>query len=332
MSFQHSDTVTKNSSEPESVQQEWNSSATMTTLCSFATFVVNLFVLIIFIKNSHLRNPFTMYLINLLVANLILSVGETVGILDDLHYHGFSGSFLCQLEKYTSYTSSAIVIHSHLLITVNRIWAISLPISYRNYHTKKFAAIICVTTICYVHILTLPIQILNFAYYRLPENAGCFMNLNELRLQYQIVHPIVFDFPVLFIISAFPYLYWKSRQRDKTAGFRNHQVLRSVLAAMRPASNVPNEIFRKSKPGSETNGHPLVVLGILTLSIFVCWIPSKILGVASNFTSVKLVIPPIVYSISDMMYSIQSVLDPLLFSATLKDLRIAIKRALVCSR
>lgn len=94
-----STTTVENSSDFVTVAQEWNSSATTASIFLIVTVLVNGFVLSIFIRYSHLRTPFTVYLMNLLCSNLVLCSAGIAEILDEIGYPGFSDSFFLPNRK-----------------------------------------------------------------------------------------------------------------------------------------------------------------------------------------------------------------------------------------
>lgn len=120
-----------------------------------------------------------MYLLNLVVANLSFILLENVLELTvDIYSTWWTGSAACFIYLYGQYVASAGITHAHINITLNRIWAISLPVSYRNHHTKTVAVLICLVSWGWVHGYMMPGLILNVVYYQAPlETAGCQLNL-----------------------------------------------------------------------------------------------------------------------------------------------------------
>ncbi|OQV17910.1 hypothetical protein BV898_08039 [Hypsibius exemplaris] len=112
-------------------------------LLCISILIANAVVLAAFIKNRHLRTPFNMYIISLVIADLTQT-------LLDLPFTVMSqfipvwplGHLACNFRLYGLWVFSAIVRNTHSLISLNRLWALFLPVSYRHYHTNTLA--ICV--------------------------------------------------------------------------------------------------------------------------------------------------------------------------------------------
>ncbi|GAV01046.1 hypothetical protein RvY_11817 [Ramazzottius varieornatus] len=143
----------------------------MSILCVAISFS-NALVLSAFVVNKHLRTPFNMYLINLLVSDLAQSLLDlpftTMG--------GFLpiwplGRKACSFSLYGKWVYSAVVRNTHSLISFNRIWALFFPIHYKQYHSKATAIWLCVATWVYVHLWLLPGLIPDDLYYRLDDGS-----------------------------------------------------------------------------------------------------------------------------------------------------------------
>lgn len=144
-------------------------SATVTTanwgfLAIFMTFIfvvviiLNSLVLFFFIKDPRLKTSFSTYLICLLSLNILYAVIQNpLDIINDLYSYWLAGFRLCSLYIYALYFLQAASMHIHLLITCNRAWAVTFPLSHRRVHSHKWGAIIlCICAWLYVHLLLLP--------------------------------------------------------------------------------------------------------------------------------------------------------------------------------
>lgn len=320
--------------------REWNSTATVAVILSLLTFLSNGFVLAIFVKDQRLRTPFTIYLMNLLCANLILNMINPLRTLDITYLPGLggAGSPLCQIQKYSDWTSAAVVLHSHVLITINRIWAIAFPVSYRNHHSKTAAIFMCVTAFVYAHFMTVPFQIIDAVHQGLPAGIDhCVINPHEQVIYSKFLQIIAYDFPVFLIVAAYPLLYWERNKRSKMIDSRSSTRISAIARTKGSSSNpvdssdlpAPNPRSSSDTTPSKEHRRAFSVLTVLTASIFICWTPSKIYGTLEIFANIQDL--PVLFShIAKFLYGVQAILDPILFAASLKNLRDAIKRHLRC--
>lgn len=130
---------------------------TSEVIITFLALILNGFVLAMFFKYTHLRTSFAVYIILILSSNLFqITFINTVDIYSVYYGSGHVNAAFCDAILYRSMVIVGCVVYTHVLITINRIWAISYPISYRNYHNKKTAKILCVSAWTWVHIINLP--------------------------------------------------------------------------------------------------------------------------------------------------------------------------------
>lgn len=71
----------------------------------------------------------------------------------------------------------------------------------------------------------------------------------------------------------------------------------------------------------------MLVVG-LTISIFFCYTPIVMYFMVTSFTEVPV---PDVDLIASVLYSLQAILDPILIAVMLKDLRLAVLKAITCA-
>ena len=172
--------------------------------------ISNGLVLYLFIRHANLRTAFGVYVINLVVSNLIETwIQLPLYLINNLRSYWWIGTTACSIYLYGD-TLWAILFCSHALITINRIWAVAAPVSYRARHTKKVSVILCIAVWAYVHIIRLPYGILDALYYRISEQFGCFIN-NASQVNLSIAQQLsVYTFPVAIVIFAYPYIAYKT--------------------------------------------------------------------------------------------------------------------------
>lgn len=204
----------------------------------------------------------------------------------------------------------AAVVNSHALVSTNRMWAIFAPISYRRNHSIRVAILMYATLCVYVHIMALPVVLLDAIYYRAPQN--CYVNSNVQRILTMVVSSVGMDLPIIFILMSYPFLWYKRKQLRKTTSSRN-KVYRHYTGNHSHAARIPRIVTRNQKADR------LLVLTFLTASIFVCWTPGEM---QYKLDLSKLVQVPLVVTEATLtLHSLQAVIDPILFILNLEDLK-----------
>ncbi|XP_055343998.1 alpha-2B adrenergic receptor-like [Paramacrobiotus metropolitanus] len=313
---------------------EWSGGATLQVLFTIATFLTNGFVLAIFASRPRLITPFSIYLINLLIANVVDTLANPLRIVELLRTDWFAWSRWCLVMLYSDWIPNAIVQQSHLLITVNRIWAIARPISYRNSHTKPVAMAICAGTWLYVHIIILPFYVRDLLYYgNFDSDRWCIVNVSAQKGYAMMLQLVIYLIPYILILLAYPFLWYRRRMQMRAMPRSKEWIPLSGTEDnslnTTPTKNTPQEQSRKpvAKKRSRENSTGFTVLTVQTISILVCWTSSKIYGTASAYFHYEL---GWLGQVGNIMYMIQMVIDPLLFVLVLPELRAAVIQVIKC--
>lgn len=320
---------------PEDQQLKWTVTPVAEVVTSVLSFSFNGLVLLVFLVHKHLRTPFTLYIMGTLSYNCIFALlNNPFDIITAVSPNWLLSKLACDFYCYTGWVLSGVVINSHLLITVNRIWAITFPISYKQKHDKRMALILTGCLWIYVHVICLPGVVLDAVYYRLPvETSGCNVNTEAQKIWSLVALLAIFDFPILFITMAYPFLLYRQRKFMKTVVGQHpngHAV--SVAHELRTIFKGPGHnddhvhSLPKSTPSKEAS-RSMLVLTMLTISILICYAPGQIFYTILSFSSMDL---PLVNIVTGLLFALQAVMDPILFASTLKDLRNTIKGIVFC--
>lgn len=179
--------------------------------------LLNGFLLAMYIFKRNLRTSFSVYIMALLSSNIFYGLTRSsLDVIDGIYGVWWTGERSCDLYLYSNWVIYAFPTHCHILITVNRLWAITYPISYRGRHTQKVAVALCALMAVYIHVVTLPGVILDAAYYRLPvvEN-GCYINSDVLGTYTKVNVFLIGDLSLFFVVSACPLLMYQKRKRTQ---------------------------------------------------------------------------------------------------------------------
>ncbi|OQV17554.1 hypothetical protein BV898_08325 [Hypsibius exemplaris] len=330
----------RNTSTPSTtIDNVW----TFIPVCSLVLLVLliltNGTVLYLFLRHSHLRTPFNIYLINLLTARVLTQLIQVpLYLAANLRPpHWSIGRPACTVYLYGFFIQSGVC-NAHGLISINRLWAVLRPISYRRLHTKRTACIICGIMWLYIHAITLPGFIADALYHRLPEEQhGCFLNKGP-QLGWAYMHQFAdFSLPVLVMVLAYPVICYKMWTRGAVARRGRIQPLSSTSGVM--VVSYHEKVTEPNSPdvGRSSNGaggdgdqrntpswRSFWVLTIATVGMLVFWMPSNVFYTAQMFQDVSRWTG--LADAGTVLLFVESVTDPILFTLALRDLRTAFMR------
>ncbi|OQV16610.1 hypothetical protein BV898_09280 [Hypsibius exemplaris] len=124
------------------VTAQWSALPVCELLALITGLTGNGALLIVFLLNLQtLWTPFNVYVVNLLVANCaVLSTQLPLDVYTNLHDGQWTlGEHACSYYIVVSAYFEPVVFNSHQLIAINRIWAVTHPISYRRIHSVRTA-------------------------------------------------------------------------------------------------------------------------------------------------------------------------------------------------
>ncbi|OQV25519.1 hypothetical protein BV898_00459 [Hypsibius exemplaris] len=327
---------------------------TFPTVLSLITFltgtIFNGTLLVVFAKDRSLRTPFSVYLVNLLLANFTCSVIlYPMDFISNLHSaQWLIGNQACTAYLYTTCVIEAGIFHCHLLIALNRMWAVVHPISYRSIHSTQTAVLLCLGTWVYIHLAALPEVVLDALYYRLPvETAGCIINVaeNPLRSYDRVAQLLFYHLPHLLMLLSVPIICCARRRsglRKQNTVMPNYSIHphTRVLTDRRgtQSSNTVLEgadrlqgIGGKSVAGIKARTRKLrgfLLLLLLTSSVTICWLPIDVYyTMNSQIEDFK---DELFFQVAETLFSLQTTVDPLIFMFSMKNLRVALRRLVHC--
>ncbi|XP_055330405.1 histamine H2 receptor-like [Paramacrobiotus metropolitanus] len=304
------------------VSPQWGYEMVLNAICSTLALFFNTVVVVVFSVRPELRTTFTIYLTALLTSDALMSIHGCLTIIKQLYPVYMRNVVLCDFRLYIAWVMIGVPLNIHVLITVNRIWAIAFPLSYRSYHSSRLALILVVVTIAYVHVIALPGVIMNALYFRRPlSSSSCSLNLGKMTTWYQMVQIVIYEFPVVFMIVAWMYLMYRQRKQQNT-----------IHAITHAATIVDHSMETRSgkKPHRRKYTKGFLVFSVLTLSAFICWTPYETIYTLWAFFDIHEAANRRIIDVSLALYLVQPVLDPILIMITMDDLRATIKQMLRC--
>ncbi|XP_055330401.1 pyroglutamylated RF-amide peptide receptor-like [Paramacrobiotus metropolitanus] len=298
--------ISANSSSVESPPTDWFT-VVFPVVTGLHVFL-NALVLLPFIVKEDLRTSFTVYVICLSLSNTIqgsvMNVIQLIGLYR-VPFWAIKNEFECSVYLYMDSVFAAGATYCHVLITINRLWALTFPVSYRQSHTKGVAIVICGAMWLYVHAISLPFYLQDEVVYRRRPVAvnGCMANTEAQPHWVLVVVVSMYIIPTVVILGAYPFLWYFHQIRNKRVG-------QTVDTG---TQEQPRMLRRQGR-----SGEAFRVLTCLTITIAVCWLPTDslyILRTVSSFDTSFLDEPALV------LYVLQGVIDPVLFVISLRDLK-----------
>ncbi|GAU91571.1 hypothetical protein RvY_03799 [Ramazzottius varieornatus] len=298
----------------------------------------NAIFLLVYWRNSSssLHTPFNVYVSNLAISDFVISIFTTPGnfALFALNRWPFSSAF-CTLHLYVYWNWYTTSLQYHMLISLNRLWAICFPHHYRTHHTKRLAVSLCTATCLYAHVWTLIGLIPDALYYRTENERECSVNVELQPLWSALYLFTLYTFPEVVVIVVYPVISWKVAQRRKVKARNNPK---SALSASGPGGTAAEGPVRQSVPVSQ-QGHlrgesrlsgprtsHFKVLTYLVMANVIFWTPNGtyfVLASTMNFSNFSY------YTFTLVLLSISPLITPLTYPLASKDWREAFKRLLV---
>ncbi|XP_055336550.1 visual pigment-like receptor peropsin [Paramacrobiotus metropolitanus] len=259
---------------------------------STTTLLTNCGVLLLFLRDKSLRTPFNVYIIALLATNVVYTgTTATLKILQYSHGAWWMGIPACTMNLYFVYIFGSYAVHLHLLITLNRTWALFWPVSYRNRHSTTMAVCLCVGMFLYLNALVVPGLVIDALHYRVPVEIGCWVNLKQQFTWATFVNFWVYDAPKVYIAVCYPFLLHRQLRRRRMAAVAR-KAGTTAGSSQPPGTSIQplssNQVVPSNQPQQPANNAPptarptagssrsFVVLTLFTVSVVVCWLPSTV--------------------------------------------------------
>ncbi|XP_055345252.1 5-hydroxytryptamine receptor 1D-like [Paramacrobiotus metropolitanus] len=256
----------------------WSLAPASTVIITPLAIILNGYALYTFLANRHLHSPFNVYLGSLLFSNLTYSIiCNPLDVISGLYPTWPLSSAACDAYIYALLILGAVTINSHALITVNRLWAMTFPVSYRNHHNLHAAFASVAVLWIYVHVICLPGAIRDSLYFRTPlHDNPCLLNVAAQFEWNLVMQFVVYDLPIVFVIVAYPYLLFKHKMRNRVR-FGNSIPMSRYAARSRnengsrsgdTGTGDPSSVLKKevSSAACDAYIYALLILGAVTIN------------------------------------------------------------------
>ena len=310
----------------------WTATPRCALAALFTSLLLNSFALFLFLRHRHLRTSFNVYLINLLSSNLLYTVFSDPFVVMTIVSHGQwrLGPTACSFHLYTGWIFQAALAHGHMLISLNRLWAVAWPISYWNHHSKRMAVCTVVATWAYLLAFLLPglvedSQLSNRSTWTW-GNDQCWVEV-ERQVQWEIAEQtVVYDLPILVVVLAYPVICVKTaagmtRKRKVLASAvlpRVGQALPRTVEAF--TAETPPRTFRNppSRGLYGSQAQSLRLVSLMTFCVALCYLPEQLLFTFAIWTDRYW---EAWNGVSRVLYMFATVLDPVFLILSTGELR-----------
>lgn len=325
---------TLNTSTSNTTCDELSGSWTLFPIVSLFSLVIgatlNLAVLSAFARYSSLRNSFGVYLINILVIDLTIAVIYSPLTLLEQYFPTWTFGYpACVFRWYLAWVFENIIIIAHLLIVLNRVWAVTFPFSYRTRHNTKLALLLCASSWAILNILYIPTAIATTVI--VPAAVGnftvqqCTLDTTAIGAWSPVSQLLLHDIPVLIVILSYPLVCYRSFFADRKpriapeAGtYRSTRIQRrdTPLVSGEGPTVDPENPSAKAKDkrvrlcgriiqGSRTG---FVTLTLMTLSVVVCLTPNEVYWTVVMMADI--VVPESIFETVVVLQRITTICDP----------------------
>ncbi|XP_055344048.1 5-hydroxytryptamine receptor 1B-like [Paramacrobiotus metropolitanus] len=300
--------------------QGWTASFVAVITVSSVSFILNVGMLLAqFLPQMHITS-FTVYLIALSIANIVhFAVLRPVAVVFNTTGIWPGGHALCVVYSYVQAVVSNVPVFLHVLISLNRLWALKYPALYRERHNKTLATLLCLGAVAYVHCVILPVFLWEIDQSTLVPGICklTFGNKKVWRFVDVTLHRLV---PVVIVIGIYVYIMVKRLRRRRVIEDKmelqppsSHQTTRTAAddTAKRRRS-------QRSKYVKQRKVKPFIVLTMTSASVLVCWVPTDIYFVLLYADVYTIRQTQLIFSVTTTIYSLQMASDPLMWLFSLR--------------
>lgn len=185
----------------------------------FLTLILNGLLIFAYCANQSLRTSFSIYTNSLACGDFLqTAILGVPNILSSMKIPWPLGKYACGLVIYSAWAMVGFCLNMHLLICLNRLWAVTFSNSYRIHHNSRLALSFVVALIIYVNLWTLPGFCIFTQRYLSEEvflKRGCSLQgAPDLATWLQCVVTAMYLAPNVLIVVIYPVIYYKVLARQ----------------------------------------------------------------------------------------------------------------------
>ncbi|OWA52361.1 putative Muscarinic acetylcholine receptor gar-3 [Hypsibius exemplaris] len=262
----------------------------------------NLLIIASFLSEPRLRRPFNLYLFNLAVSDLLVGCIGMPHFAVYTYYDYWPLSYVqCSFWMFCDYLSTTETLWGIVAISLDRAWAVTLPLSYRHQASNRKCLIVIFSSWIISAGIILPGYIRTRSDYTVnSEPYACDWNSDRLPGWASVFYVTVFGEWIPVAVTAVSYVVTTTRMYQKTRK-------------------------QRSRIGLLVSPQAFILLTLLVMAVIGFWTPWLVFSVKNLFFHYE----NDLFSIVSywMCYSMSGV-NPFLFNAASDEMRRTMKRLL----
>ena len=217
-----------NSSVKAQSDESWLGAIHLTVITT--SVIANIIFLFAYQRCPDRSSSFSLYLLCMSIGDLsqALTAGLSNVILS--FCAGWPlGPVLCTLRLYLAWIISGFLLHLHLALCLNRLFAVTFPLRYRLLEHRKVTWWVLLGIVVYCHAWILPGIVPDALYWQPKGGLTCNLHIKAMPTWSLLVNLVFFPLPMVGIVLVYPmvlYKVWKHRhsvQQEQTVNLRKHQ-------------------------------------------------------------------------------------------------------------
>lgn len=179
-----------------------------------ATFFLNAFILFLYIKDRTLWNTFTVYIVNLCTAEVLLGITAmpTNFIRGVYGYWPFNAVTCTIFLVYCNKIFMSGIRYAHVLITFHRLWAVTFPVHYKENDDMKKSYMTIAASWIFINVLHLTVIIPGTIWPK-PGDNRCVLNTDFQPKTALAVEVLGFALAEILMVIGCGIIIVKLRQR-----------------------------------------------------------------------------------------------------------------------
>ncbi|XP_055346099.1 trace amine-associated receptor 2-like [Paramacrobiotus metropolitanus] len=264
---------------------------------TITTLAANVLLITLYAKSSHLHTPFAVYIVSSASGDIAQAFTVHIhSIVTVLSIKWPFGQPFCTFILYTTWLFVSFSYHMHVLICVNRLWAVMFPAHYRHYHDQKVAIFLVTGMLVYLNLWILPGFAIHVMYYAAADGIPvCIPSYPDQLTWSNSTYVALYIVPESVILVIYPVIliriYWRTKFHARNRAVRDVTDSTSAQRKSLPSSkqnssgsvSIPFSIKRSRTPRAH-----FALLTALVLLAVACWTPVSVAYVLVSFEGLLL--------------------------------------------
>lgn len=184
-----------------------------TAFSCISTILINGLIILVYCRTRSLRTSFSIYIVNLSVSEFLLGILSMPGNFVISWYGYWPYSFgLCSVVSTSGQIFSSAARFAHVLISFNRLWAVTFPLSFKLHHTVRMSVFIVLVTWMLLLAVHLPVTIPGRMWASVDDKL-CLINTSFQYTTAVAEETVAFTLPEILVVLSYPVIAYKLHLR-----------------------------------------------------------------------------------------------------------------------